>query len=254
MFKNLRTSTKLILLCTAFITSVAVTTYSLVVEKQIAIAFARKELTGSKFLAPLRPIYVAVLTSAPFNLSPSVSDTSVHSALEALATAQSEVAATLHVSGFVEALSDSLIHLGSASHVPKSADAIDALAKMQQLAARTGDSSNLTLDPDLDTYYVQNIVVNQIPKLLSLLGGLAILPAQTSSRTTYSRDDEAHFLVLDGLIKSAIDEIKDNLMAAYRGSQDDALKLAVDSTYGTLFSAVDNYVVGRRGSIFGVPG
>jgi hypothetical protein len=172
MFKNLRTSTKLILLCTAFITSVAVTTYSLVVEKQIAIAFARKELTGSKFLADLRPIYVAVLTSAPFNLSPSTSDISVHEVLKALATAQSEVAATLHISGFVEALSDSLVHLESASPVTKSA-AMDALAKMQQLAARTGDSSNLTLDTDLDTYYVQNIVVNQIPKLLSLLGELA---------------------------------------------------------------------------------
>ena len=181
--------------------------------------------------------------------SPTASDTSVHRALEVLATAQSEAAATLHINGFVEALSDSLVQLGSASHVTKSADAMDALAKMQQLAARTGDRSNLTLDTDLDTYYIQNIVVNQIPKSLSLLGGLAILAAQTSSRTTYSRDNEVRFLVLDGLIKSAIDAIKDNLMAAYRGSPDDALK-HVDSTYGTLFSAVDTYVVGRRGSIF----
>ena len=55
MFTSLRTGTKLILLCTLFIICVAVTTYSLVVEKQIAIAFARKELSGSKFLAALRP-------------------------------------------------------------------------------------------------------------------------------------------------------------------------------------------------------
>ena len=57
MFKNLRTSTKLIVLCTMFIASVAVTTYSLVVEKEIAIAFARKELTGSKFLSFAPPLY-----------------------------------------------------------------------------------------------------------------------------------------------------------------------------------------------------
>ena len=55
MFTSLRTGTKLILLCTLFLICVAVTTYSLVVEKQIAIAFARKELTCSKFLAALRP-------------------------------------------------------------------------------------------------------------------------------------------------------------------------------------------------------
>lgn len=49
MFKNLRTGTKLILLCAMFIISVGVTTYSLVVENQIAISFARKELVGSRF-------------------------------------------------------------------------------------------------------------------------------------------------------------------------------------------------------------
>ena len=69
MFASLRTDTKLIFLCTLFLFCVAVTTYSLVVEKQIAIAFARKELTGSKFLAALRPVYFAVLTNRPFNPS-----------------------------------------------------------------------------------------------------------------------------------------------------------------------------------------
>jgi hypothetical protein len=43
MFTNLRDGTKLIPLCTLFLICVAVTTYSLVFEKQIAIAFARKE-------------------------------------------------------------------------------------------------------------------------------------------------------------------------------------------------------------------
>ena len=33
--------------------------------------------------------------------------------------------------------------------------ASDALSNVQKLASRIGDDSNLTLDPDLDTYYVQ---------------------------------------------------------------------------------------------------
>jgi hypothetical protein len=33
------------------------------------------------------------------------------------------------------------------------------------LAARIGDDSNLTLDPDLDTYYVQDIAVGKLPTL-----------------------------------------------------------------------------------------
>ena len=44
MFKNLSTSTKLIILCGMFILSISVTTASLVAEHRIAIDFARKEL------------------------------------------------------------------------------------------------------------------------------------------------------------------------------------------------------------------
>ena len=57
MFKNLRTSTKLLLLCGTFVISIAVTTAALVAEKQIAIAFARKELVGSRYLAAIHDIY-----------------------------------------------------------------------------------------------------------------------------------------------------------------------------------------------------
>jgi hypothetical protein len=49
MFKNLRTSTKLVLLCAVFLVAVGATTYSSVAEKQINIAFARKELIGQIF-------------------------------------------------------------------------------------------------------------------------------------------------------------------------------------------------------------
>ena len=35
-----------------------------------------------------------------------------------------------------------------------------------------GDDSNLALDPDLDSYYVQEIVVSKLPTLLSQIGEL----------------------------------------------------------------------------------
>ena len=62
MFKDLRARTKFadfVLACLMVLTSAA--TYALLVEKQIAMSFARGELIGSKYLALLRPIYVTVL-------------------------------------------------------------------------------------------------------------------------------------------------------------------------------------------------
>ena len=62
MFKSLRTSTKLLLLCGVFVGALAVATYGLVAEKQIAINFVRKELVGVQHLEALRGVYAAILT------------------------------------------------------------------------------------------------------------------------------------------------------------------------------------------------
>jgi signal transduction histidine kinase len=248
MFKNLRTSTKLILLCAMFIISIGVTTYSLVAEKQIAIAFARKELIGSKFLETLRSIYATVLISSPFGPLAPDRDASAHKVLEALTTAQSEAASALRTSEFVHDLSGALSRLGSNSPVGDSAGAIDLLAKMQQLASRIGDDSNLTLDTDLDTYYLQNILVDQLPKLLGRIGELRVATSEAAGVAIPSNETKAHVLVLEGLIGSAISEIKNNLAAAYRGNIDESLKQAVDSTYTALFLSADTYLAELRAS------
>ena len=67
MFKNLSTSTKLIILCGMFILSIGVTTHSLVAEHRIAIDFARRELLGNRYLAILRNVYAAILSERPID-------------------------------------------------------------------------------------------------------------------------------------------------------------------------------------------
>jgi len=248
MFKNLRTSTKLTLLCAMFIISIAATTYSLVAEKQIAITFARKELIGSKFLETLRSIYGTVLTGRPFNPLAPEPDASMHKMLEALTTAQSDATPALHTREVVQDLSSALSRLGSNPSVGGSANAVDALAKLQKLASRIGDDSNLTLDTDLDTYYLQNILVEQLPKLLGRLGELSVVTSEAAGVATPSNENKAYVLVLDGLIGSTIGEIKNNLTAAYRGNADESLKRAVDSTYAALFSATDGYLARVKAS------
>ena len=248
MFKNLRTSTKLTLLCAMFIISIAATTYSLVAEKQIAIAFARKELIGSKFLETLRSIYAIVLTSRPFNSSAPEPDASAHKMAEALIAAQSDATSALRTDEIVQALLGALSRLGSNHPVGETANAVDLLVKMQQLASRIGDDSNLTLDTDLDTYYLQNTLVDQLPKLLSRLGELRMATSGSAGVAKSSNENRVRVLVLDGLIESTIGEIKNNLAAAYRGNADESLKRTVDSTYAALFSATDAYLARLKAS------
>jgi signal transduction histidine kinase len=119
---------------------------------------------------------------------------------------------------------------------------------MQQLASRIGDDSNLSLDTDLDTYYLQNILVDQLPKLLGRLGELRIVTSDAAGTVTPPSEPKVRVLVLDGLVGSTIGEIKNNLAAAYRGNANESLKRAVDSTYAALFSSTDAYLAALKAS------
>jgi signal transduction histidine kinase len=246
MFKNLRTSTKLILLCAMFGISAAVATYNFVAEKQIAISFAGKELVGSKFLAALRNIYVALLNSRPFDPLALDSDSVRKKMLEALAAAQAVAAPALQTAETTQAVLSALSRLDNSS---TNSEAIDALAKMQQLATRIGDDSNLTLDTDLDTYYLQNILVDQVPKLLGFVGELQLARLENTGSSPFPGDGKAHIPLLSGLTVSSANEIKEALTAAYRGNLDGNLKRSVDSIYASLFSAANTYLAGVRSGV-----
>src|SRR4029078_7191914 len=61
MFRNLSTSTKLIVLCGAFIVAIAVAIYSLVTGQQLAIEFENEDLTGVKYIEAVRGVYSRLL-------------------------------------------------------------------------------------------------------------------------------------------------------------------------------------------------
>ena len=167
MFKNLRTSTKLLLLCGMFVISIAVTAAALIAEKQIAIAFARKELVGSRYLALVRDIYPAILIQ-PDDPSFAQSRSSPDEILKALAAAEADVAGHLQTAELERALAESLRELWSGKIVVQNTDqlVLEALSIEQKLASRIGDDSNLTLDPDIDTYYAVSYTHLTLPTIL----------------------------------------------------------------------------------------
>jgi signal transduction histidine kinase len=249
MFRNLRTGTKLVLLCAMFCLAVGATTYSLVAEKQISIAFAREELVGSKLLASLRAVYFTVLNSKPFEPLAAESGSAAQKMLEAFAPAHNKAAAKLQTAELLEAAADGLGHLATNAPVGAPVDAVDVLAKVERLAVRVADDSNLTLDPDLETYYLQNIIADLLPKFLGRLGEMQIATSEAPGGATSLDEPKVRLLVTDGLISSTIGEIKDDLLAAYRGKADESLQQAVDPSFAALFSATDAYLTGRRAGV-----
>src|SRR5262245_16734396 len=242
MFKNLSTSTKLIILCGMFILSIGVTTYSLVAEHRIAIDFARKELIGNRYLAVLRNVYAAILSDRQIDTITASPAATPDGALSALAAEQANVEGELQTKDLADALIASLRELWTrrAQGGPTDTLVLDALNKARKLATRVGDDSNLTLDPDLDTYYLQNIVASKLPTLLGQLGEAHVL-FHERPHVSGSTEQNLRF-VLDGLLRSTTDSITEDLVSAYRGNSLGRLKRAVDSSFATMMTSARSYL------------
>ena len=242
MFKNLRTSTKLLLLCGMFVISIAVTTAALVAEKQLAIAFAHKELVGSRYLAIVRDIYPAILIQ-PDDPSLALPRPSPDEILKALAAAEADAANGLQTAELEQALAETLRKLWS-DKTAQNTDrlVLEALSNEHKLASRIGDDSNLALDPDLNTYYLQNIVVARLAGLVSQLGEMQTLLRAAKATGSLSNEHMARLVFLDSSIRSTADAVKSDFAAAGRGDVDGSLRRNVDAAIATMIASVESYL------------
>ncbi len=202
MFRNLSTSTKLILLCGAFIIAIAVAIYTLVAAQQIAIEFSKKELTGVHYIEAVRGVYSRLLGEPGNN---TVSGQALPSAATVLNSLnKAEAGANFDTASLEQSLASTLHRLWSESTEAGAKSGVlgEALVKARELISRVGDDSNLALDPDLDSYYLQDTLVRQMPRLLGQigvirellgdkLGAVAVIRRQDSPLRVH-RDDPVH--------------------------------------------------------------
>jgi PAS domain S-box-containing protein len=241
MFRNLSTSTKLFILCGTFIVAIAVAIYSLVIEKQIAIEFARKELSGVRYFETLRGVYAAIL-AAPLGDNAAGQTPSPKEVLKSLEAAENDAAGTLQTATLEQSLAATLRKLWSEDGEGKEQGALvgNALAKARDLASRIGDDSNLALDPDLDTYYLQDTVVRQMPRLLGQIGETQTL-LRSPSDPSLASNDKARLLALEAMTRSTTEEIERNLASAYRGNTDGNLRQTIEGDVAKMLSSITAY-------------
>jgi methyl-accepting chemotaxis protein len=54
------------------------------------------------------------------------------------------------------------------------------ITRLRGLVAHTGDTSNLILDPDLDSYYTMDVTLMALPQVLETLAGLVAVPGESN--------------------------------------------------------------------------
>lgn len=225
-----------------FIISIAATTYYLVAEKRIAINFALKELVGTQYLAAIKNIYAAVLARPPIEMVAAAPDKKPDDPLSTLANAQSQAGGKLRTAEAAGMFAGALQQwINNPDGAADYAALRDVMAKGRQLVARIADESNLALDPQIDSYYVQDLLTTKFPEYFRQLSELQIL-SRMSAAGSPSAEQKVRFEVQSGLLRSTMSMVTENLGAAYRGSPDGSLKQAIDGPFAAALSSANGYL------------
>ena len=111
---------------------------------------------------------------------------------------------------------------------------------LRELVSKVADGSNLTLDPDLDSYYVMDATTGKIPDLIDRLSALAALTAAFAGKTELTPAEHAEFLVQEGGLMPVLDGLGSSLESAFKANATTKAALAepLTSARGSVEAAV----------------
>ncbi len=234
--------------------------YSVVAEKNVAIDFARKEISGNHFLTALTTAQMALQRRAAARLDeiagiravgarPAIAEDAAQ-AVDRIASVARDFADRPADPALVAAIADDArafladsASLGADQLATRHAKLV---AKLHDLIARVGDQSNLILDPDLDSYYCMYVIVVTLPELTDRLMDLSVLTSAIAAKKTLSIEDRAQFMILMGQFESARQQFVDAVESAYRGNPDGRLKAGLDRDYRAASAALTYLAAGMK--------
>ncbi|MBU43531.1 MAG: hypothetical protein CMN76_09950 [Spirochaetaceae bacterium] len=191
--------------------------FLLVQVQNRAIDFGQKEILGSDYLGRSTPLLISIARAdSGLELLPEMP--------ESLTTFHGSYAEPLNAENQFLALREALGQ-GSNSQPTRALDSAGNGSPFKQaleLNKRIGDQSNLILDPDLDSYYLMDVVLLRIPSLVEITRGLQM---------ARDRDDEYEERTQLSLLDANIKSIQDSMDTAFEqnGTTESALKTELDS-------------------------
>ncbi|MTJ83419.1 MAG: HAMP domain-containing protein [Telmatospirillum sp.] len=218
MLGNVKIRHKLAILCSTFFLPVAFLIYLFVAQTEKDVVFASNELDGSRYFSALRNELNAVI-----DLSDGLSATLAADAakVRAMGRDYDGPMAVGDVAGKALTAVDALEPGAGRTAVDAALDAIS------DHIARVEDGSNLTLDPDLDSYYTQDLVTVKLPALaIAVNRGLEAARPMLAAMPP-GADTTVAFLTARSAITAAQSGADGDISSGERGNPDGTMKPAL---------------------------
>jgi len=229
---------KLAAIVVLFLIPVGLLTCLFVQQSLKDIDFAGKERDGVTYLRSVWPVLTGLIdgvsgVSAATDRAPKAQD---------LAAAGRSYDAAMGTEDAGRALREALQAAGWPGHPLSRGPASEkATAAAKDLLGKVADGSNLTLDPDLDSFYVMDVATTKLPDAIDRLGTLIGLARTYRTQERLSDDQKAEMMIEIGLFDGAVAGASSSVESAYKGSVDGSVKRNVGAAAESFARAADAF-------------
>ena len=255
---------KFALISVLFALPLAVVMYLLVSEINDRIEFSYKEKLGNRYLRPLRDLsehagesymLARAYAQGQVALRPDLvrAQAAIDGDFAKLQQVDQELGATLKTASKFGVLMENRKFLRERVLTLKLADQdalhVKFLADVRELFSLVGDTSNLILDPDLDSYYLMDSVLLKLPAGAELLAQARILGREILARGNVRPEERTELIRLSGLIQSHLEQARAGMAVAFGSNPAQVLKPRLSEALQSYDNAVSDLLVGVRGEI-----
>ena len=114
---------------------------------------------------------------------------------------------------------------------------IELVKQEKDLVVKVGDMSNLILDPDLDSFYLMDAVINRLFTMSESMGQIRAIGSGVLAKKYSNYNQRIRLTVLNGNVKSALDSVESGLESAY--SYNSSLKSIISPLFGDIKVKID---------------
>jgi methyl-accepting chemotaxis protein len=235
---RLRLAHKLVLIAVVLIAPALFATWQFRAQQNAQIAFSSKERVGVQELVPAGRLLTELANARALAVRSAGGDTAATAALPAARKAVAHAVAVLDATDRRLAsqlgtakLWKRLRTSTQATLAARPTDALAALGAYNRLTAGTlalivqaGNASNLILDPDLDSYYAMDALVNKVPVALDTAGRVTSREIAMVASGHSTETERIALAVEQGVMESAVDAIHAGLTTAYADTSDPQMR------------------------------
>jgi methyl-accepting chemotaxis protein len=230
---------KLVIIAGLFVLPIALLIGFFLQQSLKDIAFAQKERAGTAYVRAIWPVLAGVVRA--------VAGAGVPVDVPAYAGAEASHGQDMDTATAAAALREALSRIGWPRRpIERNGDALRAIAAARTLVVRIADGSNLTLDPDLDSYYVMDLVTVKLPEVLDQTATLLALARAQKAAASLGDDEKAEVAIHIGQLGAAVDGAAASLASAFAGNPGGAVKARLAAPGATFAAAAQAFTAAMK--------